>query len=204
MIPGNVVLNFGHSPDSEFAILALGYHKAGRTVVNSLKEEPNFPDYIAYPVVFLYRQSLELYMKAIVISGARVIGVLDDKSIEFDQFLFRHNLTPMLPALEVIFSSMRWEWDFQVEYARNFAQFRNLIAEFESLDRDSFAFRYPVDKSMKAVLPRNLHFNLFHFAGHLDPILDGLDGAITGIEHRWDRAAPILFEAQQIIRNAME
>jgi hypothetical protein len=73
----------------------------------------------------------------------------------------------------------------------------------DSIDRDSFSFRYPVTKSLSSALPKHFAFNVFYFADYLDPILDCLDGAMTGIEERWDDAAAIVFEAQRIIRDIL-
>lgn len=66
---GNVVLNFTHSPKRELAPQGQAYYRAGRLLATHLLEQPGYSDLDAYPIVFLYRQALELMFKTILLYG---------------------------------------------------------------------------------------------------------------------------------------
>ena len=63
------VISFTHDPKGDFGAFAKGYTLAANRLAASLLEGPRFPDYEAYPVVFLYRHALELSLKHIIYGG---------------------------------------------------------------------------------------------------------------------------------------
>lgn len=86
---------------------ARAYHKAARRVFEGLRQTLQSEEWVrghrdtdVHPIVFLYRQSLELYLKTIIVWGAplRVLRGLPPKPREN----FKHNLAKMLPGVEEI------------------------------------------------------------------------------------------------------
>ncbi len=59
----NFVISFTQTPQQDFGVFAKGYTRAAFVLAEHLLEKPRFSDYEAYPVVFLYRQAFELYLK---------------------------------------------------------------------------------------------------------------------------------------------
>lgn len=65
-VEGFFAVNFQSRPVLDVAIFAKGYHKAANRLAAEFSRSP---DYDAYPIFFLYRHSLELYLKAVVYRG---------------------------------------------------------------------------------------------------------------------------------------
>jgi hypothetical protein len=200
---GNVVLNFCDSRE-EFHIFALAYHSAAQRLVTEMKGSTGYPDYDAYPILFLYRHALELYLKAIVLKGAALLRLLEDRTIDYSKFFTRHELTSLLPAIQIIWKLVGWDWDFRIDQVKTFEDFRDMVQDLEEIDPSSFSFRYPLDKRFQAVLPHHFCFSLFAFAEQMDPVLETLGGAVTGLEERWDYAAEIIYEAERILRDTLK
>lgn len=50
----------------ELSDYAEGYRKGGRAIADTLREKSHYVDLMVYPLVFNYRQAVELYLKALV------------------------------------------------------------------------------------------------------------------------------------------
>ena len=66
---GNVVLNFQGSPKNELEVLGAAYHRAGRSLVAQFSSQPGYHDFDGCPIASLYRQALELLIKAVLASA---------------------------------------------------------------------------------------------------------------------------------------
>jgi hypothetical protein len=62
-----------------------------------------------------------------------------------------------------------------------FAEIEGVIMEFDKIDPQSFAFRYPIDKRGDPPLPEHFHFNVVKLGEEMDQPLRMLDGAATGV-----------------------
>jgi len=102
-----------------------------------------------------------------------------------------------LKDVERIFKAFRWSWDLGLPRFRSLANFRSAIEELESIDRESFAFRYPMRKDGSPSLKRNFRFNLFDFCEVLDPVYKFLDGAAYGAQGELEHEYEIRAEARQ-------
>ena len=63
---------------------------------------PGHDDNEGYPVLFLYRHALELYLKAIVYRGASGLGLISQQMVRTDRLFCDHRLVETLPAIEAI------------------------------------------------------------------------------------------------------
>lgn len=70
---GNVVLNFRHATNDEFAVYAEAFHWAGNILAEKMFDQAGYNDLEACPIVFLYRRALELYLKAIALDGIKIM-----------------------------------------------------------------------------------------------------------------------------------
>ena len=68
------------NPASEFSVYALAFWRGGGLLAQSLASRQGYRDLDACPIVFLYRQALELYMKAIVRRGKSLLSIDGEKS----------------------------------------------------------------------------------------------------------------------------
>ena len=182
-----VLLNWQHTPEEEFTLYAEAYHIVAKEAVAALKEYQDagfhkvpIDDFRAYPIVFLYRHSLELYMKAVILTGAPMLMIKNNTEIKRDRLLNTHSLDLLRQKLEQIFAAYEWEWDLGTQHFKTLQDFRNIISELHEVDTLSFVFRYPLDKKGNASLSSNFEFNLFNFCEILDCLFPALEGAAFG------------------------
>ncbi len=198
---GNVVFNFGRDPIDDLSAFASGYHDAGKLLVEKFEHCKGYADYEGYPIFFLYRHALELFLKAIAYRGAKLLNLMSDESIAEDPMLLSsHGLKRYIPLLKRICIERKWDIDDKADGGISLNEAFHFIEELEKVDPRSDTFRYPVTKSGKEALGHHTVLNVIHFGKTLDPVLELLDGMITGIEHHWDNVAEILFEVQEILK----
>ena len=179
-----VLLNWQGTPEEEFTLYAEAYHKVASDAVTALKnyQDAGFhkvplDDFRAYPIVFLYRHSLELYMKAVILTAAPMLMIKSNTDIDREKLRNTHSLDSLRQLLEQVFAAYEWEWDLGTEHFKTLTDFRNIISELHEVDTRSFVFRYPLDTKGKASLSSNFEFNLFKFCEIFDCLLPVLEGA---------------------------
>ncbi len=139
--------------NQDFHAYAEGYKRAADIVVEHVTANPRGGrdpiDYLVFPIVFLYRQYIELRLKEIILIGNR----LEDREQGFPKHhrideLWKH----ARPILER-YSAKKDDLDI-VEAC---------IAELAKIDPDSDTFRYPVDRQgKKSIEAEQLLINLRH------------------------------------------
>ncbi len=199
-VHGNVVFNFLRPAIGQLWAFAASYHEAGKILVAKMEASPGYRDYDGYPILFLYRHALELYLKAIVYHGAQLMMLRTDERLEVGHLLTKHRLSLFLPAVRAIFASMDWEWNFEVSGLRSLDDFETLVRGVEEVDRESYCFRYPVTKSGDAAHSPHLIINVTAFARRMDPVLDLLGGAITGLHEQWDLSAEVAYFLEELFK----
>jgi hypothetical protein len=180
---GNVVLSFTPRPIDDLEAFALGYREAGKNLANQMAAAKGYADYDGYPILFLYRHALELYLKAIVYRGARLVGLISPQSVNTEKLFHRHSLAPLLPSIQAIFKQMNW--NFEGSGLASYDDFADFVRGLDEIDPGSYAFRYPIDRSGQAHLPHHFVLNVVEFAGRMDTLLEFLEGAATGIGEEW-------------------
>ena len=174
---GAVVLNWRNDPAREFTQVARAFHAVATECVAALRKNSRFgltagEDYRAYPVVFLYRHALELHLKAVLLAGSRMLSVKGQSPVKlFDT----HCLDKLSKDLERVFEAYGWKWDLGTPHFRTLDAFRECIREFQTIDRGSYAFRYPVNKDGSGSVESSFRFNLFKFCDILDELLPVLE-----------------------------
>ena len=201
---GTVVLNCHGHPEEEFKFFAEAFHRTAKEAVDHLRHKEQFglhgcpvDNFLAYPVLFLYRHALELYMKGVILTGAPMLHICGDKAIDRERLLRTHSLEHLRENLERVFAAFHWGWDFEIAHFRSLADFRKVIAEFQSVDAGSYAFRYPIDKKGNAALSGYFRFNIFDFCEALDAIFPVLDGATYGAHERLETKYEEMAESRQ-------
>jgi len=184
---GTVVLNWHGTPEEEFTYFAEAFHIVAKEAAAKLRENPRFglhgfplDDFQAYPIVFLYRHALELYMKAVILTGGPMLIVKGKAPVDRLRLMKTHSLEFLRREIERIFTAYEWEWDLGIPHFRTVEEFRETIAEFQAVDAGSYAFRYPIDTKGSASLKSHFRFNLFEFCEILDGLFLTLQGAVIG------------------------
>jgi hypothetical protein len=147
--------------------------------------------------MYLYRHSLELYLKAVVFRGARVMGLVGEQEPEVSKLWQHHGLARLLPALRAIFRSMDWDFDHTLFGTWN--EFENFVKEIDAIDPGSYAFRYPVTTRGVAHLPQHFVVNVANFAETMDVLLGYLAGAVDLLEETFDEEAEVRYQVQRLL-----
>jgi hypothetical protein len=116
---------------------AESYHEAAGATVHSYLKNSNWEGDTLPAIVFLYRHSIELLLKAIVIVDKRIQGIEEE-------YLRSHDLSKLWQkSLQSIKNVYRREHDNQIDI-------ETMIKKLESWDSDSMKSRYPsVNKNSK-------------------------------------------------------
>ncbi|MDP3183375.1 MAG: hypothetical protein Q8M54_11245 [Desulfobaccales bacterium] len=201
---GTVVLNWHGTPESEFTYLGEAFHLVAKEAVANLRNDPLFglhgspiKDFQAYPIVFLYRHALELYMKAVILIGSPMLAVKGKAKVDRQRLLKTHSLEVLRGDIERIFEVYEWDWDLGVPHFQSLADFRKTIAEFQAVDAGSYAFRYPINTMGSASLASHFRFNLFEFCEILDGLFLALEGAAIGTYEELQATFEAMAEARQ-------
>jgi len=123
------------TPAKQWDLYALSYLEAAEQLYATWQQDRNCLDRLIFPTVFLYRHYVELRLKELIQSAAILLEAPADFPGSHDLVQLWNRLHPLLKEI----SPDESESDF-----RNSTR---MIGELSALDRLSFAFRYPVDKT---------------------------------------------------------
>jgi len=140
----NFVISFMDSPRYDFGIFASGYfHAASKLAEDLLSKGLSFPDYEAYPIMFLYRHALELYLKNIIYKSALLSAFKNMEDI--DAKLYNHHDLNQLSQKATDILRRLFLNDKGIELVSK--RVLQISSEFSKIDPDSFSYRYPIDRN---------------------------------------------------------
>lgn len=147
-----------------------GYKLAADQLVRSIENGGDEQDFLVYPIVFLYRHHLELLLKELRAAGWRLY--------DWDQTTKVGHKLPGLweDCLKVI------EKRFPDSSGEDRKVVAELIAEFDTMDPNSTAFRYSRSLNGERSLPADLtHLNLRHLRETMNKLSLFLQAALVGV-----------------------
>ena len=145
----NAVLN---GQRDNLSLYAVGYKRAGEMLVEAVVKSRKDYDSLVFPIVFVYRQYLELRLKQLIRDSKRL---LDDTS----GFPTTHKIAELWKMCRPLLNQEELYVGDQVLDA-----IEELITEFADVDEDSYAFRYPTDTKNNPSLPDLSYVNLLNLA----------------------------------------
>ena len=162
----NACLNFLSSP---IELYTRGYKEAGDRIVEFVLAKATDQDVLIYPIVFLYRQYIELRLKDIIKEGR----ILLEEGSDFPK---HHNIWDLwCTAKKIAIKVFEGDDPTTLKYAEH------VIREFAQIDPDSFSFRYPTNKEGQNTLEGVSHINIRRLGSHIDKLSKDLEGLSTGI-----------------------
>ena len=180
---GKVTYAWSHNPPGELAAWSKCYQYSAQKLTNNILQSPDFVDRDAFPIIFLYRHALELCLKALLLEVTALYKLEGEEPPFKKNILGKHNLTPLIEPLNVIFSRFQSRFSSKCNNVLTYNEATKVVQEFDQLDSQSFAFRYPLDKSFKvAVLPHALDFSIVEFVKRIDPVLETLHDLIHSVD----------------------
>ncbi len=149
-----------------------GYKKAGDLMVAAAEEDWRDRDILVFPIVFNYRQFLELSLKYQLATYGPTVGIEPNWNSHKLDALWKEFLM-MLKSYDEGFPK---EADHHVE---------NIVLEFALADPRSFSHRYPVDpKGTKIEVAFNAIdlSNLAKIMNALESYFSGCDGLLSSLK----------------------
>ncbi len=166
---------------SNWHLYATGYRYGARALLDQLLETTFHRDTLVYPIIFLYRQAIELWLKCILKRGAELF---DDAGVED---LGHREIDKLWVACRKLLERMQDSLPDEIETIQ-----ANII-EFSDLDKRSFAFRYPTTKQGQPSLREDLRdVNLRHFGEVAEGVVNFLDAVDTDIQVRVDAMSEMM------------
>lgn len=163
----NACLNF---ISSGWAAYSAGYKEAADILVANVEQQPRAQDILVYPILFLYRQYLELALKDLIRQARR----LKDVSEPFPK---THGIDELWRICHQLLSEIS-----PGDSVAELEHIGRLISEFSQVDPTSMAFRYPEDKEGNPSLPGITQINLRNVRdviGKIASLLYGADAQIA-------------------------
>jgi len=159
-------------PIDAFEFYAKGYKEAAeivtRTSLQSRRKVMTY--YIVFPVVFLWRQYVELRLKELIHSGRRLLGQPPPH-----KEICHHDIGQLWETVRVILSKSVHMRPSELRLIER------VIREWKKIDPFSMAFRYPHDRKGKPSAPDVSHINLRRFGQIMKRLSKLLEGASVSI-----------------------
>ena len=137
----NIVSGFRSDPMDGIKIYARGYAKAASLAASQFLSNSNNPDYDGYPIVFLYRHSLELYLKGLYYQLTKIAKYENINIISLN-VVTKHKL---ILFSEALYKASKAVFPDNDALHNEFQKIMTIAKEFEEIDKDSYSFRYPTD-----------------------------------------------------------
>jgi len=151
-------------------LYAVGYKRAADKLAIEVVESHQYQDTLVYPIVFLYRQYIELRLKEVIREGRKLLE-------ERGEYPTHHKVDLLWAGAKTIIEKV-FEED---EEKPNFSLVEHVISEFSAYDPGSFSFRYPTDKDGNNPLENLTHINIRHLADTINSVSEVVDAASLGI-----------------------
>ncbi|MFB3302089.1 hypothetical protein [Pseudomonas sp. AMR01] len=157
----NAMLGWTHFP---LDLYAAGYKDAADGLLFALAERKVSLDSVIYPLVFLYRQGIELELKLMVPLARR----LAEKPEKLDH---SHGLMPLWGELRELLEKLDPRKD-----DKELPAMESFIQQLDKIDPASYAFRYPTTKKGAASLPDLQYVNVRHLSEIMNSVFKMLSG----------------------------
>lgn len=131
------------------------YENAFNALIDCVNDSGNHVDYLAYPILFIARHSLELGFKSNIryfskYSENSDFNNCDSHNLKYLYGGFKMNISESVQKLKEKYN-IEVEIDDIIDFESYCDDVDNLIDRFDSLDKSSYNFRYPVDKKNRRV-----------------------------------------------------
>lgn len=164
--------------ETTFAGYIMGYKASADTLVESIVGTPDIRrlDTYIFPIMFLYRQYIELEMKSIYLQYSN-----DDH--ESKQQVIKekgHNLLKIWHTIKPLMME-----EISANDAESVSTVENYIQQFHQFDKTSTSFRYPVDRNLELIFDgeqRINYVNLKQCIDELESFFNGVDGHLSSVQ----------------------
>jgi len=152
-------------PHSRMVMMMNGYKRGADLMVKRATSYRPDRDTLVFPIIFNYRQYLELSLKYLISNYGLTVGV--------EAIWDSHDLARLWARFEEILEGYGAADDDGAT-----AAVAQIIAEFATVDQRSFSYRYPVDTKGQAMELAHEHLDLAALAD----VMKGVDGFFGGCD----------------------
>jgi len=145
---GNIETGFSRQPSHDFSTYAKGYYLAAKQLADELLGKNGYGDHEGYPIVFLYRHSLELYLKSFIFSTVSVTKLLWGKLGKDSKNT--HDLPSLYGAFVKLVDGIP-EFKEDANLRMFLRGLKSVVKDFHEIDPRSDSFRYPLGKDGKPI-----------------------------------------------------
>lgn len=136
-------------------------------------------DSLIFPIIFLYRQHIELALKGIIIKLDHCLN-----NNRNDKILEHHKLLSLWDEAEKLYRQFIETCSITLVFtAEKSIKERAVIIDFNKLDEDSFAFSYATDKRGNGTLTGVDYISLNNFKSQISVVLNYIDNVIETLDH---------------------
>jgi hypothetical protein len=153
-------------------LFAGSYKTAADILVHHVAQNNTDKDALVYPIVFLYRQYIELRLKEIIREGKLLLD-------EGNKFPMIHRLHDLWPTVKEIIEKVYSHEDSDDSGALDLTE--HVINEFRAIDPESMSFRYPEDTKGNLPLIGLDYIDIKGLAEMIEEVFMFLDGVSDGI-----------------------
>lgn len=167
----NACLNWAFD---QMDLYTMGYYTAAETLVEKAQATRHSLDLQIFPIVFLYRQYIELRLKELIKVGSWLYH-------ESNGPITGHDIMQLWKRARKYIERVWPDGSKEdLECAEDY------IKQFVQIDPASTAFRYPTDKKGKPSVPGIRHINIRNFSEIMKKLSSLLEGSSTGMNEYWD------------------
>ncbi|PSV29282.1 hypothetical protein [Photobacterium sp. GB-72] len=156
-----------------------GYKIAARELtVDYDNRITNEKDALVFPIVFLYRQYLELTLKDLIRELDKKLGYKRN-----DKILSLHKLLPLWDAAIEQYEAFIKQENITLIFTPKIKKERLIVNQFNKIDEDSFSFRYATDKKGNETVKGINYISVDNFKSQIEIVVSYVDGMIETLCH---------------------
>lgn len=171
----NACLNF---VSDSFTLYIKGYKEAADKLVTFVMEDRSHLDFIVFPIIFLYRQFLELNLKYLAREGNRLLDVAPKSKTGFSG---GHDLPFLWKECKAILLQIGSQYPELQISKDDLNVVGQLLTEFSQIDPGSDSSRYPVDRDNNPSIPHLDIINVRHLAEVMQKLATFFDAISSAI-----------------------
>ncbi|MEN8280094.1 hypothetical protein [Acinetobacter gerneri] len=166
--------------NSKASAYEYGYLRAAQILsINYENHHTIDKDSLIFPIIFLYRQHIELSLKSIIRNLYIKLQVK-----KHDQLLGKHKLLLLWDkTIELYSEYVNKKKPTLLFTNQNFKEERKIISEFNLIDEDSFSFRYSTDKKGNELLNDISYISLNNFQLKISIVIKTIENIFNTILH---------------------
>lgn len=176
---------------NDFYSYCSGYQECGNFLKQYMIEEwdagnQQLSQYMIYPMCYLYRNNIELTLKAIIIECSGE-SIHDNCKMTYEN---KHRICALFRIIENNIIPM-YSLNAQDPYIQNAKRYCEILHKF---DLDSSRFRYPVNKHCDPYIGTRRYFSFHDLGIFLESLCNAVDGIYCEISYRQEMLAEMAAE----------